>query len=409
MGNNDRLNYIIDEMIESDYVDFKAQFYDRNNKAELIKDVVAFANSFSNEPSRYIIFGIKEGQGSTQKQFFDQNLPDDPATIQQLIQNNIEPDITFSLYNYTYQKYKLLILEITGYNDKPYIIKKDYNNRIKKGDIYIRTNSTIKRAERRDLDMIYRSKVNYFNPQDIELSFSSNKQNREKIYINNHHNQHLNDDLPSNIRKRNLTEQLNELIQHKESLSEFKDKPVREFPKFDSIRFSNNKIRVGSDKFNLPIYKSEEELKESIEEVHSIYYEEDEYYLFSEIAEKINFCITNKGTEFLRDVEIKISFSQNIGYVFEEYVSKPNQNFGINLPILYSDSYPYIEKKGDSYIITETFDRLRHKSSDDIFTEPLRVFFNSFKKGEIVFTYEVNAENLPQPIEGKLIMELEVK
>lgn len=267
MGNNDRLNYIIDEMIESDYVDFKAQFYDRNNKAELIKDVVAFANSFSNEPSRYIIFGIKEGQGSTQKQFFDQNLPDDPATIQQLIQNNIEPDITFSLYNYTYQKYKLLILEITGYNDKPYIIKKDYNNRIKKGDIYIRTNSTIKRAERRDLDMIYRSKVNYFNPQDIELSFSSNKQNREKIYINNHHNQHLNDDLPSNIRKRNLTEQLNELIQHKESLSEFKDKPVREFPKFDSIRFSNNKIRVGSDKFNLPIYKSEEELKESIEEV----------------------------------------------------------------------------------------------------------------------------------------------
>lgn len=410
LGNNDRLNYIIDEMVETNYVDFKAKFYDRNNKAELIKDVVAFANSFSNEPSRYIIFGIKEGQGIEKRQFFDQSLPADPAEIQQLIQNNVEPDISLNLYNYTYQSHELLVLEITGFSDKPYIIKKDYNNRIKKGSIYIRTNSTIKNAERRDLDMIYRSKENYFNPQDIELAFSSNKENSEKFYIRNQNqNQKLNDNLPSFIRKRELTEQLDKLIEHKAKLLEFKDKPARDLPKFDPITFSNNKILVGWSMFRMPIYKSEEELKKDIEKIHDIYYEEDEYYLFSEHAEQINFLITNKGNEFLRDVEIKLSVSKKIGHIFEEYVSEPDHSFGVNPLNLYSPSYPDIEQIGGNYIITESFDRIRHQASEEVFAEPFRVFFNSEENSELVFTYEVSAENLPKPIQGKLIMELEVK
>lgn len=393
-------------MVETDYVDFKTKFYENENKAELIKDVAAFANSFSNEPSRYIIFGIKEGQGSTQKQFFDQNLPGDPATIQQLVQNNVEPDISLNLYNYTYQNHELLVLEITGFGDKPYIIKKDYSNRIKKGNIYIRTNSTIKHAERRDLDIIYRNKENYFNPQDIELAFSSNKKNTEKFHIRN---QKQDDNLPSYIRKRELTEQLDKLIEHKAKLLEFKDKPARDLPKFDPIMFSNNKILVGSNMFKMPIYKSEEELKKDIEKIHDIYYEEDEYYLFSEHAEQINFFITNKGNKFLRDVEIKLSVPTKIGHIFEEYVSKPDHRFGVKPLNLYSASYPHVEQIGENYIITESFDRIRHQSSEEVFAEPLRILFNGEENSELVCTYEVSAEQLPQPIQGKLIMELEVK
>ena len=53
------IDYLIDEMIENDFIDFKSEFYKKDNKRERIKDIVAFANSHSNEPSRYIIFGIK--------------------------------------------------------------------------------------------------------------------------------------------------------------------------------------------------------------------------------------------------------------------------------------------------------------------------------------------------------------
>lgn len=389
-------------MVETDYVDFKEKFYD-NDKTEFIKDVVSFANSFSNEPSRYIIFGIKEGKNSLEETFSDQILPVDPASLQQLIQSNVEPDITFSLYEYIYKGNNLLVLEITGFADKPYMIKKDYDRKLKQGEIYIRINSSKRKADRRHLDKMYREKGNNFNPQDIDIFFSSSNNKIEKFYVQD---ENIRDNFPSSIKKQELTVQLEELIQHKAKLSKYKDLPAKDLPNFDSNKFTLNKILVGFNKFGSPIYKSEEELRNHIENVHTIYVKEDKYYEFSVCAEQVNFCITNNGKEFLKDVEIKIFIPKKIGYVFEEYVSVPNYNDYINLPNLYLNGYPYVELVGENYVVTESFDRLRHQSTEDVYAEPLRILFNNSENSEIKCNYEISAENLPQPVKGELTIEL---
>lgn len=406
MQKSTEIDYLIDEMIENDFIDFKSEFYKKDNKRERIKDIVAFANSHSNEPSRYIIFGIKEGQGSDKRVFHDLVLNEDPAELQQLIQNNVEPDITFNLYEYRYQGHKLIILEITENNDRPYMIKKDIMG-LKKGDIFIRSNSTIRKAERRDLDLIYKRKQNVFNSKDVDLNFSPNGQKSEKFQETIIRETSK---LPSSLRKKEILTLVEELKGQKELIELNKDKPALGNPIFGNSKFRYDKILVGKSEFGIPIYEDEDELQDRLEKIDETYSDDNEFYIFTEIAEQINFVISNTGSVFLKDMEVKITIPEDVGYIFTEFVEKPKSIFDRISPVgnTYFNGYPNVETSASGYVITEYLDTLRHKTTEELFSEPLRIVFNNEKNNRVECTYIISAENLPQPITGKLFIEIEL-
>lgn len=174
---------IIENDSEREYVDFKKEIYDFSipeNKEEFLKDILAMANSrFIGD--KYIIFGVKEEEGS--KYFFDvsQEQIKDQATYQQIIRENIEPDIKFEVKMFRKDEYDLCCFIING-DDRPYIIKKKFG-KINQGFSHKRINTFRTPLLRRDFDEIYEEKENALQIKLANLKWEQNEYSKELLLI----------------------------------------------------------------------------------------------------------------------------------------------------------------------------------------------------------------------------------
>ncbi|MEA0564469.1 AlbA family DNA-binding domain-containing protein [Lysinibacillus irui] len=106
---------------EHEGLDFKKGFYVKQSYEELLKDVLAMANA-KIKGSRYIIFGVKENAQQL-KDIFEITNPVDAATYQQIILENIEPQLVCHLIYVNYQEKRITVLEIPEPNEQPYLLK----------------------------------------------------------------------------------------------------------------------------------------------------------------------------------------------------------------------------------------------------------------------------------------------
>lgn len=174
---------IIEKNTESDYVDFKKEIYDFSRcqqKEEFLKDVLAMANSGS-KGEKYIIFGVKEEMAS--KKIVGVNLErvKDQATYQQMIRENIEPDLEFETKMIKKDDCDICCFIING-NDRPYIIKKKFRN-INPGFSHKRINTSRTPLLRRDLDEIYEEKENALQTKLANLRWEQNEYSKELLLI----------------------------------------------------------------------------------------------------------------------------------------------------------------------------------------------------------------------------------
>lgn len=403
MTSPEYLDYLIENVSENDYVDFKAKFYEKNDRFERVKDIVAFANSHSNEPSRFIIFGVKELNDENKKEFFDIEL-EDSNEIQQLLQNNVEPDLSVDLYTHIYNGYSLAVIEIVNNNGRPYVIKKSGHG-LKQGDIFIRSNSTTKKANRRDLDLMYRNKQNKFNSRNMDINFDSSGSKKAVFRIKSL----TRENLPSFKEKKDYEELLIKLQKYNSEETDMENNPLLTKAFAFSSEYFQDKIKIGNDFSGMPIYNSEDDLRKRIENVEEEYEEDDYYYIFKNCTSKMNFEITNNGSAFLNKVLVTIKIPQEIGYIFPQMVSKPKSGLGLLRTSSVTDinnSYPSVENEGEHYIVTEYIERLRHKNSELLFEESLRILFNRNDFNNFTCPYEISAENLTNPIKGNFNIEL---
>ena len=74
---------------EGDYLDFKEYDYHKENKEELVKDIIAFANSHSDR-NKYIIIGaIEENNVCIEIRGIDKSTIRDEAEFQQIVNTYI--------------------------------------------------------------------------------------------------------------------------------------------------------------------------------------------------------------------------------------------------------------------------------------------------------------------------------
>lgn len=154
------IDEVVQELIErgkeTELVDFKLKWYGANlNNTELVKDIAAFANG-REKGDKYIIFGVddksKEIIGFTGETF-------DSSAIENCIAERIEPRMVVECGNLFVEDKMIAYIRIPEKNDNPpYIIKKDggKNNSIRQGDIYVRVGTCNRKANREDLDRMYR-------------------------------------------------------------------------------------------------------------------------------------------------------------------------------------------------------------------------------------------------------------
>lgn len=156
LSEKEKILSLILEARETPDVDFKRDFYDKLCQSDLPKDVCAFANSISNK-DKYIIFGVKdetrEVVGIDADTFLEQD------KIDEYIAKTIEPfiDVECGMFNTDSGKIIGYIKVLSSNTNPPYIIKEDCGkqNKLSKGDIFIRKGSCNQKALRSDLDSMY--------------------------------------------------------------------------------------------------------------------------------------------------------------------------------------------------------------------------------------------------------------
>lgn len=400
----------LDDIIEYDEegtnLDFKKEEYHKDDYVSLIKDILSMANALNPETKR-IVIGIKHRPGED-KEFLGVEKITDQASLENIIQENIEPNINFKYYPYIFKNVTLGIIEIFDNFDKPYMMRKDYAT-LKKGDMWIRKGSRQSRVTREDLNKMFdfRKKVAFDNK--VAIGFGKELGKEISILKANIPRESF----PSEVRKREL-EGLIKRIDERYSINDEengKEPSVLEKLAFAGMnlsgefRDSDKSIRVGYNRLtNFPIYQSKEEILNTIENIGDIYYDDDTYYLYEENSTKFNCLIYNDGTEFLEDVKIELFFDSNIFVIADKIYEEPHDNPLIcstvkvadyNYPIVYTD---------DNYIVAENYhDQVRHKTLTNVFDEDLRILIKpNVDANDTEVKYKIGAKNLPHHIEGAL-------
>ena len=402
------LDDIIEYDEESTNLDFKKEEYKKADYTSLIKDVMSMANALNTETKR-IIIGAKHKPGE-EKEICGLEILSDQATFENIVQENIEPNISFNYYPYKYKNKKLGIIEIFDNYDKPYMMKKDYG-KLKKGDMWIRKGSRQSKVTREDLDRMFeiRKKANF--EDKVIIGFEKDLKSDICITKNNIKKENF----PSSVRKKEL-EDLVDKLEKKYNESSAKENKTKlsisaqlasmYSNMFGEFRDSDKSVRVGYDRLtNMPIYKTKEGLLKSIKNVSHDYYDDDCYYFFEKNSNKINFFIYNDGTEFLENVRIEFYFDSNVFIIAEDICEKPK----IENPLIISQRapknyrYPNVYEDEGYIVVKEEHDQIRHKTLTEVFYEDLRVLVKpdvEIKKMKV--RYKIGAKNLANHVEGTI-------
>lgn len=378
---------------EGTKLDFKRQQYHKEKYQDLLKDIMSMANTPIGG-KRYIIVGVKEKPDGT-KEFHP--IPKDEivdqATYQQIVRENIEPNINFSYYSIELDGNLLGIIEIDKCEDPPYMMKKDYKA-LKKGDCFIRRGSQQERITRRDIDEVLQFKSHIYFDDKISIGFNKNFDQKLTIKAVKEFK------LPS----RKAKEKIESILEKRKEESKFG-------PKSHLERFGLN-ISAFRDPFQSVPYEEREteELEKNLENVLETYKDDDWYYIGEQMSNKINFTLRNNGTKYLEDVSIVFKIPKELVGVMDRVHSKPKSRYesliAPNIPGL-ANHYPNVVEEDGYYIIDENIGALKHHQDTEVFNEHLRVFFGpkSLNKS-FTWSYTIYAKNLPNPINGDLTVEV---
>lgn len=161
MKDKDTITKYISNKTENEKFDVKRNYYHEKKKFDLIKDVVAFANS-SSVDDKYVVFNIDND--TFQLCNMDMSTLPDVSDINTLLREYCEPNIDVELNKFNYNGGQVAYLKVCNSNlDFPYMIKKDFvfDGKVKlhQGQIYIRRGATNFIANRSDLDILVDMKV----------------------------------------------------------------------------------------------------------------------------------------------------------------------------------------------------------------------------------------------------------
>ncbi|HLR79163.1 MAG TPA: ATP-binding protein [Bacillota bacterium] len=382
------IEYRIENEDESVTLDFKREIYTKEKNQEFLKDVVAFANALSNDPYRYIVIGVKEQSGL--KEYFDIKREDvgDVANYQQLIDQNIEPNIPINIDYVEVSNKNLAIFKIGPCDNAPYMFKKDYR-KMKQGMIYIRTATSTRLATRQELDLMYRNRKK-IKRKDIVVGFNESLDTILQLpalsdkEVNN---------IPSKVRRKQIKSEINlRKMPHY-------NKGVNHLMRSSMMWFEREKPLSARD---------DDELQQMLVDVKKEYQEHDNYYLFEEVGSRFNLFIHNQGGEPLKNCTIKLKIPNKKGlYIANDIYDEPG-NYSRLINTNYQHSgYPTVEKNESIYIVSAEINSIKHKLHTELFREEIRVVFFPNLIGSIIpINYEIYAENYPDVINGQLSIEV---
>jgi hypothetical protein len=383
------LENIIRHENEHSALDFKAVQYRKDAHEDLLTDVLAMANA-DVEGDRHIVVGVKHRPDGT-REFLGIAPADfvDPATYQQLVHANIEPEINLDYFGQEIGGVRVGVFKISGCTEQPYMMKKDFG-KLRAGEAFVRRGSQQTRLTRPDLDrMLARRTRNGPQGTDLVVSFSEDTVLTE-ITLTALRELELASD--------RAKQKIEEILREREEQQ--RNPGLRAFGPavLSSLAFASP---FGDRPYHT---RTDDELRENLKHLKEAYSEDDRYELFENHAFRLNVYVRNDGTQYVEDatVELQIPKVSGLRVASRMYPQPSRDPLGMDrvqhLLTAVGTGYPSVTEKGGSIIAGYHHTSLKHRRITKAFPEPLRIaVFPELVGGTLQLEFAIHGRNLLAP------------
>ena len=283
-----RLARIARSATPSASVFFRKKAYGRSGVQSFLRDILAMANASADGP-RYIITGAEfDRKGRKLIQSVDSSDFEGNPDYLALVEEHIEPRLHLQYRGVTVDGKRLGVYELADCADRPYMMRIDFSETLRRGDAYARVNNSTVKLGRGQLQALFEKKFQDSIPAaNVEIGFPGSIIHKDRSI----ETRNL-DKLPSAI----ASAKLQELISTKERMQ-------TSVVNTAVARLTHARL-FGSDS---PYEeRSTDELIAEMNQITAQHRDQDEQFLFNQRHSELQIVIHNHGTEPLQNVSLKM-------------------------------------------------------------------------------------------------------
>lgn len=386
MGLMNHLIKIARSALPSTGVQFCKSHYGSKDVRHFLRDVIAMANASVDGP-RYIFTGI-DCDGSGKKRLHSVPTEDfsGKPSYQSLVADFVEPPIRVRYKPMSVEGKRIGVYEIADCQDKPYMMRIDQSESLRRGDAYIRVENTAIKMGRRQLqDMFERKFRDAVSPDRIEIGFPG-----EIIYKDLKLKTTDLTRLPSAI----ASSKLKELIDIRVNSRNTGSTTVM-------ARLTHTRL-FGAD--NPYEERSPSTLLQEMAEIKSRHEHDDQHFLFEQHANPIQLVVYNQGDEPIEDASLTLVMpNHNAFYVANGLPQVLRNGQLVDRSPKEMAAYPSVNLKDDAVHVSSNLGTVPVDSPVQAFESALRVCVGSDLRGRRVgIRYSLFGKNLRSPVKGTL-------
>jgi hypothetical protein len=367
-------------------IQFRRDAYGNEGIRSFLRDVLALANA-SVEGNRYIVVGVdldEKGRKRTQ-QVQSEDFSGKPS-YQSLANEFIEPPIRIRYKPVSFDGAQIGVFEIGDCQDRPYMMRVDYSETLRRGDAYKRVNNAVIKMGRRQLMELFEDKFrDSVSAGDIEVGFPGEIIHKDLAIATCDLSK-----MPSALASNKLEEMLNVRSMSGNSGSTTM-----------VARLTHARLFGAADPY---VERSPEDIMVELNQIRDKYRDQDNHFLFHECAEQLQLVVYNQGEEPIIDASLSLALpNHNSFYVADTLPKRPTNDRFVDRAPDEIANYPTVTLKDDAVNITAKIGDIPPGEPIEIFLSPLLLCVGDELSGRrFGIRYALHGQNLRAPAKGQL-------
>lgn len=381
-----RLSKLVNSAAPGTGVQFRKQAYGSAGIRDFLRDVMAMANASVDGP-RLIVVGVDiDSQGRKRVHpVGDKDFSGRPS-YQAIISEYIEPALRIRYDAVAVAGKQVGVIEISDCPDRPYMMRIDHSENLRRGDAYMRVNDAAIKMGRRQLQTLFEKKFqDSISGNNIEVGFPGE-------IIHKHLDITCSDlaGLPSAVAASKLEQLVKIQLDSRNTGS-------------TSImaRLVHARLFGSDDPY---VSRTPDELMQEMEQIRDKYEDHDREFLFETNAQKIQLVVYNQGHEPVVDASLALVLPSDTDFYVADKPPKLRKNgkFVERAPEDVAD-YPAVSLLDNSIHIKYKLSSIPVGEPVEVFRTPLRVCPGPGLIGrKFGIRYALQGKNLRSPANGQL-------
>ncbi len=360
--------------------------YGKNGLRQFLRDVVAMANA-PIRGSRYIIVGAEiDKKGNKQLASVDRDDFSGNPPYQGLVTDFIEPPIRLKYHAVSVDGKQVGVFEISDCQDRPYMMRVDFSEKLRRGDGYMRVDdAAIKMGRKILLDLFEKKFRDSVSAERVEIGFPGDIIHKDFRIKTVDLAQ-----LPSAV----ASNKLKQLLDIHRTAKDHGSTMVM-------ARLTHARLYGADSPYE---DRSADEIIAEMAEIEAKHKHDDEHFLFDTNGEELQVVVYNQGDEPIQDAALSIVMPNHDALYIADQLPKVRRN-GKYVDRAETDSseYPTVSLKDDSIHISNILGEIPTHAMVNAFEAPLQICVGLGLKGrKLGIRYSLFGSNLRAPATGKL-------